>query len=66
MELDVAELDGLPELSHLQLHLHEQTLVIVVRVGEHRPRRAPTGLLDDALDNRWRATAVLKATTWLQ
>jgi hypothetical protein len=51
MELGVAELDNVPELSYLQLHIHQQAPIIVVRVGEHQPWCAPTGLLDDALDN---------------
>jgi hypothetical protein len=51
MELDVAELDSILELSCLQLQLHQQAPVVVVRLGEHRSWRAPTGLLDDALDD---------------
>jgi hypothetical protein len=52
MELDVTELDGIPELSCLQLHLHQQAPIIIVHLGEHRPWRAPTELLDDGLDDR--------------
>jgi hypothetical protein len=51
MKLGVTKLDNIPELSCLQLHLHQQAPVIVVRLGEHRPWRAPIGLLDDALDD---------------
>jgi hypothetical protein len=41
MELGVTELDSILELSCLQLHLHEQTLVVEVCLGEHWPWRAP-------------------------
>jgi hypothetical protein len=45
------ELDSILELSCLQLHLHRQAPVVVVHLGEHQPWRAPTRLLDDALDD---------------
>jgi hypothetical protein len=51
MELGIIKLDSIPELSCLQLHLHQQAPVIVVHLGEHRSWRAPTGLLDDVLDD---------------
>jgi hypothetical protein len=51
MEFGVVELDSIPELSCLQLHLHQQALIVVVCLGEHRPWHAPNGLLDDALDD---------------
>jgi hypothetical protein len=46
-----AEFDSITELSCLQFYLHQQALVGVVCLGEHRPWSAPTGLLDDVLDD---------------
>jgi hypothetical protein len=51
IELDVAKLDSILELSCLQLHLHQQAPVVVIHLGEHWPWRAHTRLLDDALDD---------------
>lgn len=44
MEVGIAELDSVPELSGLHLQLH-QTPLVVVRDCEHRPCHAPLNSL---------------------
>jgi hypothetical protein len=51
VEVDASDLDGVLELPRLHLDLHQETPLVVVRLGEHRPRRPRSQILVDGLQS---------------
>ena len=50
--VDAADVNRLPLPPSLQLDLHQQAPLVVVRRGEHRPRRSCSGVMVDRLQHR--------------